>query len=75
MVVLFGLAVVISVVLLVEVVVTVVVVIGVVVVVVVVVGVVEIKKFHSDSTKNTSLGNHFRFVIFSLFQFVSFRNT
>ena len=35
---------------------------------------VEIKKFHSDSTKNTSLGIHFRFVIFSLFQFVSFRN-
>ena len=29
--------------------------------------VVEIRKFHSASTKNTSLENHFRFVIFSLF--------
>ena len=37
-------------------------------------GTVEIRKFHSASTKNTSLENHFRFVIFSLFQFVSFRN-
>ena len=35
---------------------------------------VEIRKFHSDSTKNTSLGNHFRFVIFSLFYFVSVKN-
>ena len=35
---------------------------------------VEIRNFTQDSTKNTSLGDHFRFVIFSLFQFVSFRN-
>ena len=31
-------------------------------------------EFHSASTKNTSLGDHFRFIIFSLFQFVSYRN-
>ena len=35
---------------------------------------VEIRNFTQLRQKNTSLGNHFRFVIFSLFQFVSFRN-